>query len=94
MGAPHVQKFGPYPPAFIAGAIAGLRAKAHVVEGTFEVFAVAKDPKDNPVLACAVEGHADFLVTDDRKHLIPLKEYQSVRIVNPPFFLREVLGVR
>lgn len=61
LGRRHLQKFGPYPPAFIVEAIDGLRAKAHVVAGTFEVFAVAKDPKDNPVLACASKATRTFL---------------------------------
>lgn len=53
---------------------------------------VADDPKDNPVLACALEGHADFVVTDDRKHLLPLKHYHGIQIVSMPLFLR-TLGV-
>jgi predicted nucleic acid-binding protein len=57
------------------------------------VWAVPKDPKDNPILACALEGNADFVVTDDRKHLLPMRSYHGIRIVSPPSFLRGVLGI-
>ena len=42
---------------------------------------------DNRVLECAVEAAADFLVTGDRRHLLPLGEHQCVTIVNAPRFL-------
>lgn len=43
--------------------------------------------KDRHVLECAIEANAHFLVTGDRKHLLPLREYQGIRIVTPAEFL-------
>ena len=43
---------------------------------------------DNRVLECAVEASADYLVTGDRRHLLPLGEHQGTRILNAPRFLR------
>lgn len=88
LGRPHVQRYGPYPPHEIVEAVDALRGVAEVVPGRYEVFTVTDDPKDNPVLACALEGHADFVVTDDRKHLLPLKHYHGIQIVSMPLFLR------
>ena len=34
---------------------------------------LSQDPQDNPVLAMAVAGEADFLVTSDRRGLLSLK---------------------
>jgi hypothetical protein len=85
LARPHVQRYGPYPPHEIVEAVDALRGVAEVVPGRYEV---ADDPKDNPVLACALEGHADFVVTDDRKHLLPLKHYHGIQIVSMPLFLR------
>ncbi len=87
LARPHVQRYGPYPPHEIVEAVDALRGVAEVVPGRYEVFTVADDPKDNPVLACALEGHADFVVTDDRKHLLPLKHYHGIQIVSMPLFL-------
>ena len=42
---------------------------------------------DNRVLECAVEASADYLVTGDRRHLLPLEAHQGARILNAPRFL-------
>ncbi|MGB0745237.1 MAG: putative toxin-antitoxin system toxin component, PIN family [Opitutales bacterium] len=39
------------------------------------------DPDDNWILACAVIGKADLLVTGDKNDLLHLKKIESVRIV-------------
>ena len=46
-----------------------------------------KDPKDACILECAVEGDAEYIVTGDKKHLLPLKEYRGIKIVQPKEFL-------
>ena len=45
---------------------------------------------DNRILECAVEAAADYLITGDRRHLLPLEEHQGVRILNAPRFLSMV----
>ena len=42
---------------------------------------------DNRILECAVEASADYLVTGDRRHLLPLEGHQGARILNAPRFL-------
>lgn len=42
---------------------------------------------DNRILECAAEASADYLVTGDRRHLLPLEEHRGVRILNAPRFL-------
>ena len=42
---------------------------------------------DNRVLECAVAAGADYLVTGDRRHLLPIEEHQGTSIVNSPQFL-------
>ncbi len=46
-----------------------------------------RDPDDNEVLACAVTGQADLIVTGDRD-LLSLKSHQGIGIVRPVDFLR------
>lgn len=48
---------------------------------------IAEDPDDNHVLACAIEGNATLIVSGN-KHLLCLKEYQSIPIIRPMDFLR------
>ena len=64
-----------------------LLAVAELVGELPEIDAVPNDPKDNPIVATAVAGKADYLVTGDRAHLLPLGEYQGVRMVSPRAFL-------
>lgn len=53
--------------------------------GELTVEAVPDDPKDNHVVACAMEGEADYIVSGDQ-HLKKMKEYQSVYILSPAQF--------
>jgi len=65
--------------------IALVRSLAVMVE-TQTLLDVVSDKADNPVLAGAVDGHADYLVSGD-PHLLALQSYQGCQIVNPDHFL-------
>lgn len=45
------------------------------------------DPDDNMLLAAAYEAQADYLITLDSKHVLPLKHYHGTQIVSPTRFL-------
>ena len=47
---------------------------------------------DNRILECAVAANADYLVTGDRRHLLPIGEHRGTRIVNAPRFLSTLVG--
>src|SRR4051794_16164193 len=49
--------------------------------------AVPNDPKDDPIIATAVAAGADYLVTGDRAHLLPIGAYRGVRIIGVRGFL-------
>jgi len=94
---PEVQRIAPLRPLLpheIEDNIASVRAiAAVVVPGQYQVDLVSTDPKDNPVLACAIEGLADYVVTDDRRDLLPLKVvrlagHAAIQIVSTAGFLR------
>lgn len=42
---------------------------------------------DNKILSAALAGKADYIVTGDRKHLLPLKEFRGIPIITPAQFL-------
>lgn len=46
------------------------------------------DPKDNIFLAAAYEAKADYLVSLDAQHLLPLKHYHGTQIINPELFIK------
>lgn len=67
-----------------------LRDVATIVDPPPHASAVPENHPDNRILDCAVFASADYLVTGDRKHLLPLQEFEGVRILRAPDFL-EVL---
>ena len=68
------------------------RTIATVVEVKTDVSAVAADLKDNPVLACAKDGQANYVVTGDA-HLLKLEAFEGIKIVTPAQFLDILEGV-
>ena len=48
------------------------------------------DPDDEMILECALAAEADYIVTGDKKHLLPLGEFRGAQIVTAPEFLRIV----
>jgi len=43
---------------------------------------------DNRILECALEGKAEYIISGDKRHLLPLGEYEGIRILSPDEFLR------
>ncbi len=71
-----------------------LRAFADItdlVPGTTEVHEVDDDPDDNKILACALEGKADFVVSGDH-HLTDIGSFGAIRIAKPDTFLEIMAG--
>lgn len=53
-------------------------------------FKIVEYLPDNKILETAVEGQVDYIVTGDRKHLLPLKEFKRIPIITPAQFLEEI----
>ena len=58
----------------------GYAALARLVEPAEIAPHIIADPDDDAVLACAVAGHAEIIVSGD-SHLLDLKEYKGIPIV-------------
>lgn len=59
------------------------------IPGAYVVYRLDDvDPSDNMFLAAAQEGGADYLVTLDAQHLLPLKHHKGTQIVKPALFIR------
>jgi hypothetical protein len=70
--------------------LAALLSQADMVPGVLELPGVTRDPKDDAVVACAVEGEADFIVTGDQD-LLALDSHEGTRMVTPREFLELLL---
>ncbi|PDW00924.1 putative toxin-antitoxin system toxin component, PIN family [Candidatus Viridilinea mediisalina] len=51
------------------------------------IMFIAADPDDDRVLECAVAAGANYLVTGDRRHLLPLRSFRTIEIITVAEFL-------
>ena len=58
------------------------------VEPSVSVNIIKEKRADNRIIECALEAGAGFIVSGDRKHLLPLKKYKGIKIMSPADFLK------
>ena len=63
-----------------AAIIENLDTRALVLDAPPEVN-LSPDPSDNAILAAAIAGKADLIVSGDKKHMLALGEVESIPIV-------------
>lgn len=51
---------------------------------------IKEKESDNRILECAVEGKAQYIVSGDKHHLLPLKEFRGISILSLGEFLRSI----
>ena len=84
-----VRKFG-WDEERTAEAVIVLEKAANVIKPPRLPEVIEGGHADNRVLECAVAAFADYLITGDRRHLLPIGEHRGARIVNAPRFLSEL----
>ena len=72
-------------PAEAGTLVNGLRHQATVLQ-ELPNLELSPDPDDNPILATAIAGGADFLVTGDKRDLLSLGKVEAVQIVTARAF--------
>jgi hypothetical protein len=65
-----------------------IKGKTIQVRPKARVSVIREKDDDNRILECAREGRVQYLVSGDKKHLLPLKEYQEIKILSPTEFLK------
>ena len=50
---------------------------------------ISRDNDDDKILQCGLDGNVDYIVTGD-KDLLVLKEYETIKIINPKDYLETV----
>jgi putative PIN family toxin of toxin-antitoxin system len=77
-------------PATAALAVDEVKKFSRVVAIPGTLTGVTVDPDDHKVLECAMSGTATHVVTGDKRHLLPLGQYQGIPIVTAADFLQAV----
>lgn len=60
-----------------------------LVNPTTRVSIIKEKENDNRILECALEAKVDYIVTGDTKHILPLKNFQGIKIVTAAQFLEK-----
>lgn len=68
----------------------GLYSKAKMTPECITSFLDKVDPNDNMLLGAAFSSKADYLVTLDRKHILPIKHFKGTQVLEPFPFTEEV----
>src|SRR3989338_1074022 len=61
---------------------------ALIVEPKERLDIVKDDPKDNKFFEAAVAGNAEYVISQDKKHILGIKEYKEIKTASPEEFLR------
>jgi putative PIN family toxin of toxin-antitoxin system len=61
---------------------------AEIIQPVHALEVIKRNPADNRVLECAVEGLCSLIVTGDRRDLLSLGHYRNIEIIKA----RELLG--
>ena len=83
---PKIQKHTRMTPTEMQQAIRNFRQFALLVEPKEEITVVERDRDDNKIIACALAGEAEYIVTGDND-LLSMKAYRGIRILTPAAFL-------
>jgi len=68
-----------------------IRPKVNEVYPKVKVSIIKSKDDDNRILECALESKADYIISGDKRHILPLKELEGIKIVSVSEFL-EIRG--
>lgn len=74
--------------AEVEKAITLVRGFSYLVTPTQTLTVIQNDDSDNRIVECAAAAGADFLVSGDTRHVLPLKQHENIKIVSTSEFLR------
>ena len=76
-----------FPVDWIADVIADLLGFMQVMSIPGALHGVSPDPDDDAVIECALVAGATYIITGDKRHLLPLDGDQGLAILTPRAFL-------
>ena len=66
----------------ISNVIDSIREYAILITPSKTVNIIKLHEPDNRILECALEGEADYIVSGDKRHILPLKEYEGIEVLS------------
>ena len=71
----------------ISQTIESIRNSTTLITPKYTLNVIKKHNPDNRILECAIEGDTQYIVSGDKHHLLPLKEWKEIKIISPSEFL-------
>ncbi len=84
---PHLQQHANYNDDQVAQFLLGIERSSLWVSVNQTLDVIEADETDNRFIELAVAGKARYIITGDKRHLLPLRRYQGIEIVSPTEFL-------
>ena len=72
----------------LEGTIERIKGETTETQPKTKISVIKKKDSDNRILECAVEGKVQYIVSGDKRHLLPLGEYRGIKILSPAEFLK------
>jgi putative PIN family toxin of toxin-antitoxin system len=72
----------------VEGIVERIKEETIQVQPKTKVSVVKQKEDDNRILECGVEGKVGYIISGDKHHLLPLREYKGIKILSPAQFLK------
>ena len=63
-----------------------IKEYSEIIETSEKINIIQEDADDNKIIECAISANANYIITGDN-HLLKLKEFRGIKIVNSKDFL-------
>ena len=70
--------------------LVGISRFAKIITPKVKVSVIKEDPSDNRILEAAKEIKAHFIISGDKRHILPLKGFEDTKIVSAADFLKQI----
>jgi len=65
-----------------------IKKKAVIIQPETKTLTIKAKKEDNQILECAVDGKVQYIISGDKHHILPLKNFRGIKILSPAKFLR------
>ena len=77
------------PVTSVKKAVRRIERLATIVQPEITIDIIRQKHDDNRILECAVSGKVNYLITGDKKHILPLGSIKGIPIITIAEFLRQ-----
>ena len=64
-----------------------IKKKAVIVQPETKISIIKAKKDDNRILECGVDGRVQYIISRDKRHILPLKNFRGIKILSPSEFL-------